>query len=160
MEGPAPRVLVLAVGNESRGDDALGPLLARRLEELDLPGVRVLADFQLQVEHALEMDGAARVLFVDAARGLAGPFSLAPVAPAAGRTAFSHALAPAAVLAVFEQVLGRPAPPAWVLGVAGESFELGEGLSPQSAAAAEQAWALLQRLLARAADWDSELTAR
>ena len=31
--------LVFAVGNPSRGDDAVGPLLAARLEAADVPGV-------------------------------------------------------------------------------------------------------------------------
>ncbi len=34
--------LVFAVGNPSRGDDAVGPLLAARLEAADVPGVEVL----------------------------------------------------------------------------------------------------------------------
>ena len=37
-------MLVLATGNPSRGDDALGPLLAERLEDAALAGVEVLVD--------------------------------------------------------------------------------------------------------------------
>ena len=33
--------LVFAVGNPSRGDDAVGPLLAARLEAADVPGVEM-----------------------------------------------------------------------------------------------------------------------
>jgi len=55
----AAPVLVLAVGNPSRGDDALGPLAAQRLAALELSGVEVLTDFQLQVEHALDLLAAA-----------------------------------------------------------------------------------------------------
>ncbi|MBL8482901.1 MAG: Ni/Fe hydrogenase, partial [Rhodocyclaceae bacterium] len=44
---------MFAWGNPGRGDDALGPLFAERIEALDLPGVECLTDFQLQVEHAL-----------------------------------------------------------------------------------------------------------
>jgi hypothetical protein len=53
-----PPILVFAWGNPSRGDDALGPLFAERIEALGLPGVECLTDFQLQVEHALEASSA------------------------------------------------------------------------------------------------------
>jgi len=74
---------VLAVGNPSRGDDALGPLAAERLAALALPGVEVLTDFQLQVEHALDLLGRRLIVFVDAAASGAAPFELRPLAPAA-----------------------------------------------------------------------------
>jgi hypothetical protein len=70
--GPRPRpLLVLAIGNPSRGDDALGPLFASARGELarrrDRRGqVELLTDFQLQIEHALDLVGRARVVFVDA----------------------------------------------------------------------------------------------
>jgi hydrogenase maturation protease len=63
--------LVLAVGNPSRGDDALGPALLERLRDagVDAAGdVELLTDFQLQIEHALDLQGRQAVLFVDAAR--------------------------------------------------------------------------------------------
>ncbi|MBL9110068.1 MAG: hypothetical protein JNM74_12375, partial [Myxococcales bacterium] len=51
-------VLVIGIGNPSRGDDALGPAVVARLEELlraELAGgqVETLVDFQLQIEHTL-----------------------------------------------------------------------------------------------------------
>ena len=49
-------VVVFAVGNPSRGDDALGPLLMAGLEQQDWPGVQLVSDFQLQIEHALDLD--------------------------------------------------------------------------------------------------------
>ncbi|MCC7218819.1 MAG: hydrogenase maturation protease, partial [Burkholderiales bacterium] len=58
--------LVIGIGNPSRGDDALGPLLVERIEAMDLPGVECLTDFQLQVEHALDLVGREQVVFVDA----------------------------------------------------------------------------------------------
>ena len=75
MSDRAP-VLVLAVGNPSRGDDALGPELAARLEAAALPGVEVITEFQLQVENALDLEGRERVIFVDAGTGTPAPFEL------------------------------------------------------------------------------------
>jgi hydrogenase maturation protease len=127
----AAPLLVLAIGNPSRGDDALGPLAAQRLAELALPGVEVLTDFQLQVEHALDLLGRQRVLFIDASASLDRPFALTPIAPAKDDSYSSHAMAPPAVLYSYQQLVGPP-PPAWVLAIRGRAFELGEGLSAQA----------------------------
>ena len=50
-------MVVFAAGNDVRGDDALGPLLLARIEGLAMATVRCVFDFQLQVEHALDLDG-------------------------------------------------------------------------------------------------------
>ncbi len=122
-------VVVFGVGNPSRGDDALGPLLMAELEAAAQPGVRLVEDFQLQVEHALDLDGAALALFIDAGTGTPAPFTFAEIQPRASRAVSSHALDPAAVLQVFRDVRQTPPPPAFVLCVRGESFELGAPLS-------------------------------
>lgn len=144
-------VVVFAVGNPSRGDDALGPQLAARFAaELEAAGkedqFEVLEDFQLQVEHALDLRGRALALFIDAGTGTPAPFSFRRVEPAAGFGHTTHALAPAAVLQVYRQTEGSEPPPAFVLCVRGESFELGEELSPEAAGHLEAALELLRRL--------------
>lgn len=124
----APR-LVIGIGNPSRGDDALGPLLVERIEAMELPGVECLTDFQLQVEHALDLQGRAAVVFVDASVAAPAPFAYAAVAPDAGGFAYTtHALSPGALLATYRDVVGAP-PPAFVLAIRGEAFELGAPLS-------------------------------
>jgi hydrogenase maturation protease len=145
---PAP-VLVLAVGNPSRGDDALGPELAARLEAAALPGVEVITEFQLQVENALDLVERERVVFVDAATGFSTPYELRRVEATAEFLHTSHALSPEAVLATYRRVTGGEPPEAWVLCVRGESFELGEGLSSMAEAHAEAAWVELRRWLDR-----------
>ena len=62
----------------------------------------------------------------------------------------SHALAPESVLAVFRQVTNKIPPPAFLLCVRGEDFELGAGLSTEGAARLEEAWTFLRRLLSSA----------
>jgi hydrogenase maturation protease len=138
-------VLVLAAGNPSRGDDALGPGLAARLEAAALPGVEVITEFQLQVENALDLVGRDCVFFVDAGTGTPAPFELRPARPEADFLHTSHALSAEAVLATYERVQGAPAPEAWVLCVRGESFELGEPLSVAAASRLEAAWQELYR---------------
>jgi hydrogenase maturation protease len=131
--GVAP-VLVLAIGNPSRGDDALGPLLARELAAAALPGVEVLTDFQLQVEHALDLLGRRVVVFVDAAAGGGAPFELGPLAPAADARHSSHSLSPAAVLDAYRRLTGGEPPPSRLLAIRGHEFELGAPLSRAASA--------------------------
>ncbi|MCI1192174.1 hydrogenase maturation protease [Calidifontimicrobium sp. SYSU G02091] len=128
----AAPLLIVAVGNPSRGDDALGPALVERLRAagVDADGtVELLVDFQLQVEHALDLVGRRAVLFVDAARpGTVDGVALQPVAADAAAPLWSHALRPQAVLAVYAQVQRQPPPAAWLLAIEGRDFALGEGL--------------------------------
>ena len=144
---PAP-VLVLAVGNPSRGDDAIGPELAARLEAAALPAVEVITEFQLQVENALDLVGRERVIFVDAGTGTPAPFELRCVTATAAFLHTSHAISPEAVLATYERLQGAPAPQAWLLCVRGEGFELGEQLTSSAAGHLECAWPELLRLCA------------
>ena len=127
-------LLVLAIGNPSRGDDAVGPVLIEALRAAGVGGdgaVELMTDFQLQVEHALDLCGRSAVLFVDAARPGArgdGGVALEPVDPDAAPLVLSHAITPAAVLQVALR-LGVALPPCWLLAIEGESFDLGTELS-------------------------------
>lgn len=145
------RLVVLAVGNESRGDDGLGPALLARLEAVLPPGARTVPGFQLQVEDALELRDADLALFIDAAVGLTRAFDFLELAPAAERSAFSHALSPAAVLEVFAGIEGRAPPPAFALALRAARFELGEPMSPQAGRDLEEAFAFAAQLLANPA---------
>jgi hydrogenase maturation protease len=144
-----PPWLVLAVGNPSRGDDALGPSLVERLRAAGVEAageVELLIDFQLQVEHALDLQHRRAVLFVDAARpGASAGATLSEIYADAQVPPASHALRAQAVLHVAARLNGT-APPAWQLAIEGQSFELGEGLS----AAAQQHLLHAERL---ALDW-------
>ena len=91
-------LVVFAVGNPSRGDDALGPLLMAGLEARAQTGVVLISDFQLQIEHALDLDGCELALFIDAGTGTPAPFEFRETAPAPGRPVSSHSLPPEAVL--------------------------------------------------------------
>lgn len=139
-------MLVLAAGNDARGDDAAGPWVLARVVERGLPGVRTLFDFQFQVEHALDVLDAALVLFIDADLSRASGAGLAEVFPGAGPGAGSHALTPDQVLAVCVQ-LGQVPPPAFVLSIAASACELGAPMSDITEAACRQALRLIDDLL-------------
>lgn len=148
---PRAPVLVLGIGNPSRGDDALGPLALEALEGAlaaeGLAGVAdVVTDFQLQVEHALDAAGRTLVVFVDATVEGDGPYAWSPAVPSAVEATHStHALSPGAVLAVCRR-LGMPVPRAEVLAIRGEAFALG---APLSVAAAAHLRAAVDALVAR-----------
>jgi hydrogenase maturation protease len=125
-------VLVFGWGNPSRGDDALGPLFVEAVEAMALPGVECLTDFQLQVEHALDLRGRERVLFVDASANAAAPFTVERLEPARDASLTTHAVSPRAILQVFREVEGKPPPPCWLLAIRGEAWELGGAQSEGS----------------------------
>lgn len=122
--GVAP-FLIIGIGNPSRGDDAIGPLAIERLAALDLPDTELLTDFQLQIEHALDLVGRREVVFIDAAASGPEPFAFESLSPALDTGPLSHALPPAAVLAAYRHVSTTPPPAAFVLAVRGYEFALG-----------------------------------
>ena len=162
-----PGVVVLAAGNRSRGDDAIGPLLLERLASwLAAEGrsgeFELIDDYQLQIEHALELRGRRLALFIDAGCRTPAPLAFYPVAAASARPASTtHVLAPGGVLDVYRQVVLAEPPPSFVLCVRGECFELGEGLSGPAREYVEAAWRQLMRLCERpdAAQWRAMVTA-
>ena len=141
-------VVIFAVGNPSRGDDAIGPecygRLAKWLKNEGLADqVELIEDFQLQIEHALDLQGRELVLFIDAGEQTPAPFVFTQIFPSTAASHTTHALAPEAVLQVYRQTEGSAPPPAFVLCVRGEEFELGE---PLSAAASQHCAAALDLL--------------
>ena len=148
-------IVVFAVGNPSRGDDAIGPELCARLEKwLAREGlsrrVELIEDFQLNIEHVLDLVGREQALFIDAGENTPAPYIYEPIFPAAIPSHSTHALPPQAVLQVFRQTEGREPPPSFVLCVRGECFELGEGLSPEALGRVIEAMSLLERLIRQA----------
>ena len=130
-------VLIFAIGNESRGDDTLGPLLLRDLSNGLIAsghadGFELLEDFQLQIEHAMDMKNRKRVLFIDAGMDTPSPFSFYCVKANNEPALYSHALTPEALLNVYEQFYRETSPEAFILCIRGESFELGDAPSSQA----------------------------
>jgi hydrogenase maturation protease len=147
-----PDILLTAWGNMSRGDDALGPRLLHRLEAWALSlGIAErfewVEDFQLQLEHALDLEGKSLALYVDAGQNTQGPFFFAPLSPLKQAWHTTHAMPPESVLAVFERTFEKPPCPAFVLCLSGKAFHIQEGLSPEAEAHLEAAFAFAQTLL-------------
>ena len=161
-------ILVLGYGNPSRGDDALAPELLNRLVARQSNGefsdtVEVVTDFQLQVEHTLDLKGRERVLFIDASYGSEPPFSFSRLRPLEDASHTTHALSPRALLAAFEKTWNQPAPPSWLLEIPGYEFNLGESISEKAENNLASALVFVSRLLNTdlTESWDkTDLTTR
>lgn len=138
-------VLVFGWGNASRGDDALGPLFVERLRAAHAGRTDIdwLDDYQLQVEHALDLAGRERVLFVDASVSAVPPWEVSVPVPAPDASLSTHALSPQALLAVYRQLHGTAPPPCTLLAIRGQAFELCAAPSAEALAnlAAALRWA-------------------
>ena len=99
------------------------------MQQENLDGVDLLTDFQLQIEHSIDLEGRKRVLFVDASTSATAPFECIRLQPEQDASYTTHAMSPQALLSVYQQVNGSTPPPAWLLSIRGYEFGLGLPLS-------------------------------
>lgn len=153
-------LLIFGYGNPSRGDDAIAPQLLQRLEALQLPNVELVTDFQLQVEHALDLVGRELVLFIDASVAAPAPYRFSRLSPQQDTSYTSHEMSPAAVLHVYQEINQSSPPPCFLLGVRGEFFDLGAPLSEDAEQHAQAAFSLVETLCANPhlAEWERRLS--
>ena len=145
----AESILVFAYGNPSRGDDALGPLLAEKLENCcQQPEVKFVCDFQLQIEHATDLHECERVLLIDAAASLQQPCQFYRVLEQTQTQYTTHGMTPGQLLSVYRQVYQQPAPATFMLALRGTRFNLGEPLSSVAKISLQSGFELAQALLA------------
>ena len=146
---PAKPVLIFGYGNLSRGDDALGPLLLDYLnDKIDANNIEILTDFQLQVEHALDLENRQLVLFVDAAVNCESSIQFSRLQAIKDKSYSTHAISPTAILQVYQEIIKQPPPPCFLLRIQGISFELGENLSQQAQKNLQHAIQFTEDLLA------------
>ena len=139
---------MIALGNPLRGDDGAGPAVLHALEGRVPDGVRLARCGGDPAELLDLLDGAERVVIVDAVRTGAPPGALHRLDAAAGplpaRSAghSTHGLGLADGLEL-ARALGRLPASALVVGIEAAGDEPGGALSPQVAAAIEPAAALV-----------------
>ena len=149
---------VLAWGNESRGDDGAGPYLAARLRDLDRTDIEIVEDFQLQIEHVMDLQGDVPVLFIDASVGIDPGFRLEKLKPKLDDSISTHAVSPQGLLGLYEKTLGETAPAAYLLHIHGTDFELGAELSDATREHAKSAWRFLESVFDEPAEyWQTRL---
>lgn len=137
-QGPAPRIVVIGLGNPDRGDDGVGPLVARRaarsaglpVESCPPPGPAELLD---------RWQGADLAVVVDAVRAGDPPGTVKVIEDAGDRAAFdtstatTHGLGLACALRL-SKAIGRGPRRVVLVGVEGGDFSMGRGLSREVAA--------------------------
>ena len=157
MHDATKPILIMTWGNPSRGDDALGPLMHDRLEEETLAGIEVLTDFQLQIEHTMDMQQRDRIIFVDASIKAAAPFEFHRLIPAVDDSYTTHAMSPESLLATYRKVNHEPPPPAFMLSIRGYAFDLGLPLSDRARANLTAAIAFVKELVSQypTGSWDN-----
>ncbi|MCF7818008.1 MAG: hydrogenase maturation protease [Kiritimatiellales bacterium] len=131
--GCAISILVIGYGNPGRLDDGLGPAFAERIQALELPGVTLESNYQLNIEDADLIAQFDVVVFADASVDAAGPFdfqALEKKDPVIGFS--SHSITAASLLGLAEELF-TATPKAYTLAIRGYDFnEFGERLSAQA----------------------------
>jgi hydrogenase maturation protease len=142
MTAEQPNIVVIGVGNEYRGDDGVGIVIARRLRAQLAAAVDVM---EAGGEGAQLLDawrGAASVLLLDAAHSGAPPGTIhrfdagAQSIPSAFFHYSAHAFSVAEAIELSRALHELPANLV-VYGIEGSCFEPGIGLSPAVAAAVD-----------------------
>lgn len=125
------RMLVIGIGNELRGDDAAGPIAARRVKERSRD-IEVLVAHQLTAELAVSVGDFDTVVFLDADTTV-DHATFMPVRPSTGTIPRSaHHVTPEQLLSL-SMALEVPTPRlAMRCSIPARSFEHGAGLSRPS----------------------------
>jgi len=135
--------LVIGIGNADRGDDAVGIIIARRINTRFLAGVRVVEHNGESTDLLDCLSGAESAYMVDACvtgqpPGTINRFDVSATAlshSAFGRSTHGMGLADAVELA---RALGRLPRRCILYAIDGRKFDLGAVLSPEVAVAAEK----------------------
>ena len=150
-------ILIFTWGNPSRGDDAIGPRVYDLLQQEPFEHVEILTDFQLQIEHATDLENRDCVLFVDASLTASEPFEFYKLEPQQDHTYTTHAMSPASLLEVYRKTYNQAPPPAFMLSIRGYEFDLGSPVSGKATDNMVKAIGFLRQLLSdRSSSWISQ----
>lgn len=147
MRKTSQGVLVLCYGNPGRLDDAIGAAFALALQQAVPEGVTVETDYQLSVEHALQIAEHQTVIFVDAAVSGPEPFAFRRVHPKFGASFTTHSIEPESLMGLARELFDADAQ-GYTLGIRGYDFDdFGECISPSARANLEAAVGFVLDLL-------------
>ncbi|MGH8094548.1 MAG: hydrogenase maturation protease [Chthoniobacterales bacterium] len=139
----AASTLVIGLGNELRGDDGAGRVVAQRLRELALPGVEVREESGEGAALVETWKNSDAVILIDAAQSGAAPGTIhrldASRVPVPSRffhySTHAFSVAEAVELA---RALDRLPTRLILYGIEGHDFSAGEKLSPEVGAALDE----------------------
>ncbi len=130
-------VLLFAYGNVARGDDALGPLLQKRIKHSGISHIAghpviFLTDYHILVEHVTDLSGCERLLLIDADQSIDEAYRFSSVAAKQETRYTTHGMTASTLLYTYQQVYHSVAPLTSLLAIRGLSFELGDELTEQA----------------------------
>lgn len=142
-------VLIIGYGNPLCGDDGVGWHVVEALTSV-VPKNSAVTLHQLTPEWAEPISAADHVIFVDAAipgtpSDCPGDVNCFPITAATGQPG-SHETTPDGILAMAADLFGR-CPPAHMVTITGDSFEISESLTSGVAAAVPKATSRILALL-------------
>lgn len=119
----------------------------------------MLTDFQLQIEHIIDLENRQRVIFVDASVSAKAPFEFQQIQADKDNSYTTHAMSPQSLLAVYEKVNKQAAPPSFLLSVRGYEFGLGLDLSDEAGVNLGEAVGFIKQCLTdhSSKDWEQHI---
>jgi hydrogenase maturation protease len=125
-------ILLIGYGNPLRGDDAVGRVVARAVEQWYLPNVNVLILHQLAPELAEDLAKVDSVYFIDACVDITLEHPrVKEIESNYSPVKVSHFSSPQDLLALTKQLYGCM-PRAYLIEIPAEAFELDERLSAKA----------------------------
>lgn len=123
------KILLIGIGNDSRGDDGLGWKFVELVEAMGLDFIDHEYRYQLQVEDAALISEYDVVYFVDASyEKMDRGFELRTCVALDEEQVSTHAQSPGAILKLANNLYNK-FPEAWILAIGGECWELQTCLS-------------------------------
>ena len=120
----------------------------------------MLTDFQLQIEHVVDLEKRERVIFVDASVSAKAPFEFHQIQADKDDSYTTHAMSPQALLSVYEKVNKLTAPASFMLSVRGYEFGLGLAVSDKAVVNLDKAVVFIKQCLTdnSTKGWEERLT--
>jgi hydrogenase maturation protease len=122
-------ILVIGIGNELRGDDNAGRIVANQIEKLNLPDVSVLSVVQLTPEMAENLSKVSHAIFIDASHfDKDHRLRVRQISASTEPQTSTHSSSPEELLGLTAR-LYQTAPISWAIDIPAESFELTTSIS-------------------------------
>ena len=126
------KVLIIGYGNPGRADDGLGTAFAENIRNLNLDNTDIDSDYQLSLEHALDIANAHLTILADAHVSCQEPFIIKKVSPSNSFNFSTHNMSPENLTSIAEQISSNKKE-VYILGIRGYEFnEFRESLSEKA----------------------------
>jgi len=147
--GNSAAYVVIGLGNEFRGDDGCGPAVARRIDRLRLPGVRVVQPLADGTGTVTSWRGTEAAFVIDSVRSGSAPgtiFHFEPLLEAVPENVFrpatTHRLGLTQIVQL-AQALGQLPGRLIAYGIEGASYDHGNAMTEAVARAVEEVSGLI-----------------